>query len=90
MTELETDTKFGHLWTKDERCNCGLISSSRDNQRKQFPGPEEATYESCEELPENLLKNLVILDHFESKLSAYCSAIEASESFSSVGKVIFI
>ena len=70
-----------------------MISSLMTKSWNPFPytGFKTSTF------PKNDLNDLndefqmdVILDHFQSKCQAYFSAIEVSQSLSSIGKVLYV
>lgn len=99
-SELLTDQEFGHLWQPDKNhCQCGLLSKHQISH--QIPlqchmGDHYQNQEIMQKLSKatcllseaNTSARLLIFDHYLSKISMYCSSLEASESFLSIGSVI--
>ena len=99
-SELLTDQEFGHLWQPDKNhCQCGLLSKhqiSHQSPLRCHMGDDYQNQEimqklskaTCQFSEANTLARLLIFDHYLSKISMYCSSLEASESFLSIGSVI--
>ena len=85
--ELETDIDFGHLWVKNSPwCQCRLVTRNQTSSMTYFPNDKQII---PTKKASTITKNS-ILDHFESKLRAYVSALEISESLASIGTVLFV
>ena len=99
-SELLTDQEFGHLWQPDKNyCQCGLLSKhqiSHQSPLRCHMGDHYQNQEimqklskaTCQFSEANTSARLLIFDHYLSKISMYCSSLEASESFLSIGSVI--
>ena len=90
--DLLTDNVYGHLWKDSSavHCQCGLISNSKVEKFLAFPQNNVVLdVRPLEEWPNKHASRLV-LDHFQSKLTMFCAAMEAASSFSSVGKIVIL
>ena len=95
--DLRIHRNLGHLWKKDQKvCQCGLWKGlkTEDLDETNFLAlwtlDQRLTFEKTPSLPETLEQNPVILDHYESKRIMFSSAMEASQSFQSVGKILSV
>lgn len=87
--EFYTDQIYGHLWLTSEQCCCGIISQNQPKfNLKHFQSSTSNKPQRCQLLKP--VSSTLVLDHYESKVAAFCSAIEASQTFLSIGKVINI
>ena len=99
-SELLTDQEFGHLWQPDKNhCQCGLLSKHQISHQIPLQCHTGDHYQNqeilqklskaaCQLSDANTSARLLIFDHYLSKISMYCSSLEASESFLSLGSVI--
>ena len=99
-SELLTDQEFGHLWQPDKNhCQCGLLSKHQISHQIPLQSHMGDHYQNqeimqklskatCQLSEANTSAGLLIFDHYLSKISMYCSSLEASESFLSLGSVI--
>ena len=96
--DLLTDQNYGHLWQPERNhCQCGLLSKQQITNHVWIPIQQQHTrelvYKNEKIRPSSTLQwpyeaKHVIVDSYLSKLSMYCSALEASESFLSIGSLI--
>ena len=67
-------------------CQCGLVMRSETSSTTYFPNEKQIV---PTKMASTVTKNSIV-DHFESKVRAYVSALEISESLSSIGKILFV
>ena len=85
--ELETDLEFGHLWKINEfQCQCRMLK--RYQITEFLPFPHEQCLQVKAAVP--LKQEKLVLDHYQSKMSMFATALEASEGLSKVGKILCI
>ena len=97
--DLLTDQDYGHLWQPEKKhCQCGLLSKQQissnhvwiplQQQHREMYKNEKILRPSLTKVQWPNEAKHVIVDNYLSKFSMYCSALEASESFLSIGTLI--